>query len=730
MLQRLADYFFGYDFFLSYAHQDGKNYPANLRERLERAGFRVFIDQTEYVPGLDLRRETNRQIRKSQSIVLIARPASLRSEWVRKEVDVALSIGRIPLLIDINGSVTSAPAESSLAALAREQHWLRLIETIPALDDPPSEHAISELMRTFAHTRRETIRQRVLAFATLVFALLSAITGYAWWRAETERVRAEHTTAVASNAANSLVFNIAGRFKEREGMPQGLVVAILQQAQDLSKKLAELGQPPPDVIRSGGAALAEISAALRRQGKYEEAIATARQAIVQFKRLTELQSDKLAGLSELATAYDRLGEALRASGNKLEASKAFEEGREINTALVQAFPDSPNAMRALATSKEKISDLLMERGALSEALVGFDQSRELRERILSSIGDPEVKRELAVSHERIAVVHLKTGNVAAALAQYTGSMEITQALADSDPEQTDWQRDLAIIHQQLGALHRHENQVDKAIQHFRAVEQITRRLSQKDPERDQWQLDAARSCNQLGEALLELKGQVEAVEFFLRAKRYYEKQASNRDEWHRIGFTAASNLGVVLHAQDRSEESGNAFQIAKLIATRLVEASTSTAEMDRKLVWAVRQEAEARQRWPEAVEAHLLLVDTLKQVAVRRANARDALPDALGNLSWYAVLAGQFEAAAKAAREALVLQPAEAWIELNEAHATMFLGKRAESRAMYLRVVDASKDVRATRVKSILADFSSFRKYGMSHPQMEEIESLLPPIEQ
>src|SRR4051794_30955712 len=58
LVARAVDWVFGYDFFVSYSHGDGMRLPRRIKDRLEQAGFRVFLDQTEYVAGDDLRRET------------------------------------------------------------------------------------------------------------------------------------------------------------------------------------------------------------------------------------------------------------------------------------------------------------------------------------------------------------------------------------------------------------------------------------------------------------------------------------------------------------------------------------------------------------------------------------------------------------------------------------------------------------------------------------------------
>jgi hypothetical protein len=48
LIARAVDWIFGYNFFISYSHGDGMRLPRRIKERLEQAGFRVFLDQTEY----------------------------------------------------------------------------------------------------------------------------------------------------------------------------------------------------------------------------------------------------------------------------------------------------------------------------------------------------------------------------------------------------------------------------------------------------------------------------------------------------------------------------------------------------------------------------------------------------------------------------------------------------------------------------------------------------------
>ena len=73
LLQRVVDGVFGYDFFLSYAHADGVDYPRALQQGLRAMGFKVCIDSEAYVAGEDLTKATRRP-RRQPALRRRARP--------------------------------------------------------------------------------------------------------------------------------------------------------------------------------------------------------------------------------------------------------------------------------------------------------------------------------------------------------------------------------------------------------------------------------------------------------------------------------------------------------------------------------------------------------------------------------------------------------------------------------------------------------------------------------
>ena len=98
---------------------------------------------------------------------------------------------------------------------------------------------------------------------------------------------------------------------------------------------------------------------------------------------------------------------------------------------------------------------------------------------------------------------------------------------------------------------------------------------------------------------------------------------------------------------------------------------------------------------------------------------------ALSHLAWTALFVKDFSRALAAAERAHQLDPTNLMVEGNHAHALMFLNRTDEARALYLSHRDepiCDCDKRPWR-QAALDDFAEFRKAGLTHPLMTEIEA-------
>ena len=96
-------------------------------------------------------------------------------------------------------------------------------------------------------------------------------------------------------------------------------------------------------------------------------------------------------------------------------------------------------------------------------------------------------------------------------------------------------------------------------------------------------------------------------------------------------------------------------------------------------------------------------------------------------ITWYALFARDFTKALTAADSAHALLPDDLSIETNRAHALMFLERGEDCKALYLAYKGKPMSEQDARLWEhvIVKDFAEFRKAGLTHPMMADIEKEL-----
>ena len=192
-LSRLVDYVFGYDFFISYSHADGKAYPQHLAQALVSRRFSTFLDEDVYAVGDELTAATIRRVGQSRRLVVICGPHAVRSPWVRREVETFALRHDVPLVIERDTTLVTDG----------EAHWLRellgdtltLREPVPC-SDAPSAETVDRLIRSFRVRRVERVRSTLFAATALIFAVLTVV---AW--IQRNRAVAETRRAISAREA-------------------------------------------------------------------------------------------------------------------------------------------------------------------------------------------------------------------------------------------------------------------------------------------------------------------------------------------------------------------------------------------------------------------------------------------------------------------------------------------------------------------------------------------------
>ncbi|MEQ9411260.1 MAG: toll/interleukin-1 receptor domain-containing protein [Fuerstiella sp.] len=204
-LEAWEDFLYGYDFFISYRWDDGRNYAVALAQALQQLpeGFSVFLDSSEYAAGDSLSRLGNRAVRKTSRLVLVATAGVVDSEHVKRELNVFQSTGRRILVIDIDGSADALRAADADLNRILSQDNLMVCDSAESLTAGPSSDAIDAVRQSLLTELKRRQRQRAIrwAFVTLTVLTMAVLTAgtlakryYDHWAARqflTEQLHAE-----------------------------------------------------------------------------------------------------------------------------------------------------------------------------------------------------------------------------------------------------------------------------------------------------------------------------------------------------------------------------------------------------------------------------------------------------------------------------------------------------------------------------------------------------------
>jgi TPR repeat protein len=140
------------------------------------------------------------------------------------------------------------------------------------------------------------------------------------------------------------------------------------------------------------------------------------------------------------------------------------------------------------------------------------------------------------------------------------------------------------------------------------------------------------------------------------------------------------------------------------------------------------REAAGAGRYAEALQLQEALAAKVEAAETgREGKPGEETAQALHSVAWYALFERQFTKALTISNRAHALFPDDFTIEANRAHALMFLERGKESKALYLAHKGKPVSEQDARLWEhvIVEDFAEFRKAGLTHPMMADIQKEL-----
>jgi tetratricopeptide (TPR) repeat protein len=607
--------------------------------------------------------------------------------------------------------------------MARQDHWLRLNETLSNPDGEPTDRAIAELVRGFEHTRQETKRQRILVAAAAVLALAA---GVATWQAveatrakliaEAQRDRAERAFDQVVATANRRVQSFSERTQKQRAAPtsvltppQAAVDKVRGAPLDRALDRASYGDT---LLKSDDVSAAK--AALLAALDILEASATAQVNAKDWQLL------RLKVLHRLADAYEK-------ERDTTAAIAALTKSLAITEAQAAAEPDVAIWRQAQGSIAQRLASFALKVGDVAAAERHLESAAATWRSLAQNDANRTLaQRELAFAISRLGDLEVGRARITAALKRYHESLELLKSLAASESKNTERQSDLSAIYQSIADAHLKAGRPDMALLWAKADVAVATYIANTlvdDPVRGR---DLASSYDRLARSLQALGRNVEALEAYGTASNLFDRaiiKKPNESAWQRDAAALLENWGKLLGETAHPDDAFRAFRRALSIREGLA-ASSEEQAWRREVEAAYRRTSETMLALGRTTDAYETAEQYLLSTSLMTDNDEsraERIGRALGTLAWSALHARNFERAEWAGKQAVILAPNLSWLRLNYAHALMLSGKREKARELYKRGLSQSEAETKNWRDSMAKDFAFLRSRKLDDPLMEEV---------
>jgi tetratricopeptide (TPR) repeat protein len=374
-----------------------------------------------------------------------------------------------------------------------------------------------------------------------------------------------------------------------------------------------------------------------------------------------------------------------------EVTDVFKHVKVSLDALANANPDDSEMLGIQAEILNKIADGYRAANYQEQALeVANETNSVLRNLIARQPDNAYWQTSLASNLDKIGDFKNNFGDTTGARASYEEALADDRDLMMREPNHEDHQRQTAIELIKLGDLQRRDEDSKAALAFYRQALALQTKLSRLYVVLPSYQRDVSVTLGKIGEAQIDLGDKEAALE------TYQQRLAIDR-KIAELDFDVTDDDTL----QQRLASTQNSIAELQLNAGDIEAAKKSFADA-----------AASQQRSADA--AYLASV-----------RDRHKLPDAIkqyGQAAWLFLLIGEPQQAANYGEPAFRNDQSPRWIDVNLAHAYLFLGRYDDAKAIYLKVKDMdSPGSKSTAADVIRKDFDLFRKLGIAPHDLDRM---------
>ena len=514
-LQSLADFVFGYDFFISYAWADGRPFALSLQKQLVQRGFDCFLDSSEYAAGDNWDLVGARAIRKTSNLILVGTPAALESRPVKLEVERFIRRSQRIIPISVDDSLGPLKPRGGLLALLAPE-LLRVVATNEEMMSGPTAETVDRVCQAHTIVRQSTKRQRVILAVAVALALIAGVATWQWRSAVFQKREAETNLILAASqrdhgleAIRKTAFAIESeleRVPNLQPLQRKIDEIVLTAMRAMAnQRLSNDNLTHFEAISKIGIAnvIAEIGVG-ERDGlsALEQSLAILNDAVTGLERIVREHSGNPQYLRDLSWGCNEMGKLKLRVGAMPEALVLFERGR---VAIEQAAKIDPHKIllkRDQMWSYMKLGDYYQEAGdKADEGDVRPLRERELHwfqqaEKVAASLPKnalQETESEIGAMLDRLfdAYSELKRHDEALACAERV--MKLRQESLDRAPNNKLARSHLGVALDKMGTAQLNRQKPQDALPWFTKSMELSQQLLREDPNNLEFEYDLARS---------------------------------------------------------------------------------------------------------------------------------------------------------------------------------------------------------------------------------------------
>ncbi len=253
--------------------------------------------------------------------------------------------------------------------------------------------------------------------------------------------------------------------------------------------------------------------------------------------------------SELAKAYQRVGDLDRQIGSQPAAREAYERAMAIYTRLIRDEPGFDEHRFALAETQLRFGKILSQSALAAEGLKATEQSRAIFEQLMRDHPDDlRYRRALALAHNDLGnMLGSRLGRYSDAIPSYQNAADIYERLANDHPDVAEYRSGLARARLDMGAALTESGRVPEGLKLLEQALPVQERLARDHPDVAAFQDTLGHVQNFIGSLRFDLGRPAEAMDVYRQSLAVYERlvrdhptvtgyQASHSNAQHSIGW--------------------------------------------------------------------------------------------------------------------------------------------------------------------------------------------------